>query len=129
MKKIPIKKRNEVILIAKKIISFYKSNGNLNRSLFNSIEEVIEQTRYISYYGDFSSVRRAIRLMNLQFNLDIECSMSDETENKLAEKSKIKEYSCPTLQISRTTVVVSFDWKINLIFIWALFVSKWEAIS
>ena len=36
MKKIPIKKRNEVILIAKKIISFYKSNGNLNRSLFNN---------------------------------------------------------------------------------------------
>ena len=109
MKKIPIKKRNEVILIAKKIISFYKSNGNLNRSLFNSIEEVIEQTRYISYYGDFSSVRRAVKLMNLQFNLDIKCSMSDETEYKLAEKSKIKEYSCPTLQISRTTVVVSFD--------------------
>jgi len=109
MKKIPIKKRNEVILIAKKIISFYKSNGNLNRSLFQSIEEVIEQTKYISNYGDFSSVRRAVRLMNEAYQLDIICSMSDETEYRLAEKSKIKEYSCPTLQISRTSVLVSFD--------------------
>tara|TARA_R110002096_G_scaffold85987_1_gene198299 strand:- start:479 stop:808 length:330 start_codon:yes stop_codon:yes gene_type:complete len=109
MKKIPIKKRNEVILIAKKIISFCKSNGNINRSLFESLDEVIEQTKYISDYGDFSSVRRAIRLINEAYELNIECSMSNETEKKLDIKSRIKEYSCPTLQIARTKVFVSFD--------------------
>jgi len=109
LNKIPIKKRNEVILEAKKIISFCKSNGNLNRSLFKSLDEVIELTKYISTYGDYSSVRRAVKLMNEAYDLDIVCSMSDDTKSILDEKSKIKEYSCPTLQITREKVVVRFD--------------------
>ena len=107
--KISVRERNQAILQAKKIISFCKSGCNLERSFFLTLDELFEETENICRYGDISSVRRAVRLMNENFKeKNFKIKFSDETCEILQIKENIKKYSQPTLQVTRGKILVEF---------------------
>lgn len=103
-----VKKKNEVILNSKKIISFCRNGYNINKSLFNDVEEIFTLIDDIKQYGDISSVRRAINLINLKYKNNIECIISSEIKEDLEIKQKIKEFSVPSIQIKKGNFRLEF---------------------
>jgi hypothetical protein len=96
-----VKKKNEIILNSRKIISFCRNGFNLQKSLFNTEVEIIDLINEIKPYGDISSVRRAINLYNEHYKTDFEYELSEEIREELETKKKIKEYSVPVLQVKK----------------------------
>jgi hypothetical protein len=107
-KKISVKEKNDIILTAKKIISFCKSNCNIKNGLFSSLEEAISETERISQFGDISSVRRACRLFYQNTGNEIKPVISKEKQQELDLKNDIKRLSNPTLQITKGKIFVEF---------------------
>jgi len=103
-----VKKRNDVILESKKIISFCKNGYDLKKCLFNSEEEIFNSIDDIKEYGDISSVRRAVKLINEKYKKDIQCKISEEVKEELELKKKIKEYSVASLQVKKGNFRLSF---------------------
>jgi len=96
-----VKKKNDIILNSRKIISFCRNGCNLQKSLFKDNEQVLELVKYISPYGDISSVRRAVNLYNENFKTNIKYDISDNVKRDLELKKKIKEYSVPVVQFKK----------------------------
>jgi hypothetical protein len=107
-KKLTVKEKNEVILTAKKIIAFCKSNCNVKNGLFSSKEKAISETERISQHGDISSVRRACKLIFENLGIVIEPIISEKKQAELDMKDKIKRLSNPTLQIERGKILLEF---------------------
>tara|TARA_R110000772_G_scaffold38768_3_gene91290 strand:- start:908 stop:1234 length:327 start_codon:yes stop_codon:yes gene_type:complete len=103
-----VKKRNEIILNSKKIISYFKNGCNLEKSLFNKQEDILQLINEIKQYGDISSVRRAIKLYNEKYKTDIKYEISDEIKYELETKKKIKELSIPTIQVKYGKFILDF---------------------
>jgi len=108
-KKLSIKEKDNVILIAKKIKSFVKSGLDLNKNLYNSNDDAISDAIYIGQYGDISSVRKAITLLNTALNIQIPIIISENLKKSLDEKVEIKKKSVPTLQIKYGKFYVDFQ--------------------
>jgi hypothetical protein len=103
-----VKKKNEVILNSRKIISFCRNGCNLNKSLFNDKEEIIKLIKEIQPYGDISSVRRAIDLYNTNFKENYQYEISENVKEDLSVKKKIKQYSIPSIQIKKGNFRLEF---------------------
>ena len=103
-----VKKKNEIILNSRKIISFCRNGCNLNKSLFNNKEEIIKLIEQIKPYGDISSVRRAIDLYNKNFKENYIYEISENVKEDLNVKKKIKQYSIPTLQVKKGNFRLEF---------------------
>tara|TARA_R100000541_G_scaffold12646_1_gene21136 strand:+ start:285 stop:788 length:504 start_codon:yes stop_codon:yes gene_type:complete len=107
-KKLSIKEKDEVILIAKKIKSYVLSGCDNNKSLYNNTDEVIADGIYISQYGDISSVRKAITLLNESLDIKINLNISEKVQKVLNEKNQIKKDSVPKLQVKQGKFYVHF---------------------
>ena len=107
-KKLSIKEKDEVILIAKKIKSYVLSGCDNNKSLYNNTDEVIADGIYISQYGDISSVRKAITLLNKSLDITINLNISEKVQKVLNEKNQIKKDSVPKLQVKQGKFYVHF---------------------
>jgi len=107
-KKLTIKEKNNIIIKAKKIIAFHKNGYVIERSLYNNFEDIIKDCNYISQYGDISSVRRAIKFINEKYNLNIICTIPNETKELLNQKEEIKKSSIKGFSYKTGKFVVDF---------------------
>ncbi len=107
-KKLSIKEKDNVILIAKKIKSFVKSGLDINKNTYKSQDDAISDAIYIGQYGDISSVRKAIEILNKSLNIEIPIIISENIKKTLEEKEQIKKNSVPTLQVKYGKFFVEF---------------------
>jgi len=107
-KKITIDQKNDIILIGKKIKSYVKSGLDNSKDTYNNTDDAIHDGIYIAQYGDISSVRKAINLLNNALDIKIELTISEKVKNELLEKEKIKKNQTPRLQIKYGKYLVEF---------------------
>lgn len=100
-KRLSIKDKNLIILKSKKIISFVKNGCNIESSLYSTMHELLTEAKEIGEFGDISSVRRAIGLLNKHLDYNISCFVSDEVLENINMKKKIKKSGIPSMQIER----------------------------
>ena len=68
-----VKEKDNVIQKAKSIIYFMKiAGGNYSIHTYSSKEEVEKDARYIADYGDFPTVRRALKILKKHHINDVE---------------------------------------------------------
>jgi len=92
----------------KKIKSYVKSGLDNSKDTYNNTDDAICDGIYIAQYGDISSVRKAINLLNQALDINIELTISEKVQNELLEKEKIKKNQTPRLQIKHGKYVVEF---------------------
>ena len=107
-KKLSIKEKDNVILIAKKIKSFVKCGLDINKNLYSDLDNAISDAIYIGQYADISSVRKAVTCLNKALNIEIPMIISDNVKKILEEKEQIKKDSVPRLQVEQGKFWVEF---------------------
>ena len=107
-KKLSIKEKDNVILIAKKIKSFVKCGLDINKNLYSDLDNAISDAIYIGQYADISSVRKADTCLNKALNIEIPMIISDNVKKILEEKEQIKKDSVPRLQVKQGKFWVEF---------------------
>lgn len=108
-KSLSIKEKNEIILKAQQLIALHKNGFILNKSIYTTDQQVIDEAKFISKYGDISSVRRAIRFVNERYNEKIKPKLSNDIYEKLKHKEEIKKNSIQTISFKKGTFKVSFN--------------------
>ena len=106
-----IKEKDNVMLTAKKIISYCKNTYFLTPYNYETFEDLLKEAEYIAKFGDIPSCRRAINMLNndpkLDYNIDI--VLSKRVKKDLQKKEKLKLNSIPKAVIKRGNFIVYFD--------------------
>ena len=106
-----IKEKDNVMLTAKKIISYCKNTYFLTPYNYETFEDLLKEAEYIAKFGDIPSCRRAINMLNNDPKLDykIEIVLSKRVKKELQKKEKLKLNSIPKAVIKRGNFIVYFD--------------------
>tara|TARA_R100000951_G_C2652318_1_gene184780 strand:- start:2369 stop:2845 length:477 start_codon:yes stop_codon:yes gene_type:complete len=108
-KKLNINEKNDIIKKAKKLISYVKCGCIIENSIYNNFDEIIFDVNDINDYGEISSVRRAVNLINYNLNLNIPLYIDSEKHHELKEKQLIKKKSEPQLLFKSGKYKVRFE--------------------
>jgi hypothetical protein len=108
-KKLSIKNRDEVIKIARKVKTFCKSGLDISKGIYNNNDELISDTVYISNYGEISSVRKAVKLVEEALDLKIPLQIPEDIQKDINEKEKLKKDMTPRFQVKYGKFFVQFD--------------------
>ena len=83
----------------------------LEQSNYESMEDIIKDANSVRQYGNEPSVRRCIKLLNLDNKIKISflCVMSNRTKRTLEMKDEIKKQTTPSLKIKKGNHIVSFE--------------------
>ena len=106
-----IKEKDNVMLTAKKIISYCKNTYFLTPYNYETFEDLLKEAEYIAKFGDIPSCRRAINMLNNDPKLDhnIDIVLSKRVKKDLQKKERLKLNSIPKAVIKRGNFVVYFD--------------------
>ncbi len=104
-----IKDRDEIIATARKIKSYIRSGLDISKNIYQNNDDLIYDAVYIAQYGEISSVRKAIKLVEETLNIKIPLIVPDKVQEELNEKDKLKKDMVPRLQIKSGKYYVSFD--------------------
>jgi hypothetical protein len=106
-----IKEKDNVMLTAKRIISYCKNSYFLTPYNYETFEDLLKEAEYISKFGDIPSCRRAINMLNNDPKLDykIQVVISKRVKKELEKKEKLKLNSIPKATIKTGKFVVYFD--------------------
>ena len=106
-----IKEKDQVMLTAKRIISYCKNSFYLTPYNYETFEDLLKEAKYISKFGDIPSCRRAINMLNQDPKLDfkIEIVLSKRVKKELEKKEQLKLNSIPRAIIKKGNFVVYFD--------------------
>tara|TARA_R110002096_G_scaffold279243_1_gene473483 strand:+ start:42 stop:611 length:570 start_codon:yes stop_codon:yes gene_type:complete len=108
-------KNKDMIEIHTKIknLNYYckKCSYILEQSNYESMEDIIKDANIVRQYGNEPSVRRCIKLLNLDNKIKISflCVMSNRTKRTLEMKDEIKKQTTPRLKIKKGNHIVSFE--------------------
>tara|TARA_R100000664_G_C2707682_1_gene105650 strand:+ start:88 stop:420 length:333 start_codon:yes stop_codon:yes gene_type:complete len=108
-KKLTIKNRDEIIKVARKVKTFCKSGLDISKGIYKNNDELIADAIYISNYGEISSVRKAIKLVEEVLDLKIPLQIPEDIKKDLDEKEKLKKDQTPRFQVKYGKYYVSFD--------------------
>jgi hypothetical protein len=108
-KKLTIKNRDEIIKVARKVKTFCKSGLDISKGIYKNNDELIADAVYISNYGEISSVRKAIKLVEESLDLKIPLQIPEDIKKDLDEKEKLKKDQTPRFQVKYGTYYVQFD--------------------
>jgi len=110
-KVLTIKEKDNVMNIAKYIITYCKNNFFLSMSPFVDYDDMIKQANYISDYGDIPSVRKAIDKLNTDPKLTDKISyfVSTKTRKKLERKKRLSQQIKPSLLINKGKYIIDFS--------------------
>ena len=106
---ITIKDRDEIISTARKIKSFIRSGLDISKNIYTNIDDLIFDAVYIAQYGEISSVRKAVKLVEETLNIKIPLIVPAKVQEELNEKKKLKKDMIPKLQVKTGSFYVSFD--------------------
>ncbi len=104
-----IKDRDEIITTARKIKSFIRSGLDTSKNIYENNDDLIYDAVYIAQYGEISSVRKAIKLVEETLNIKIPLIIPDKVQQELDEKQQLKKNMIPRLQVKTGKYYVSFD--------------------
>lgn len=106
-----IKEKDNVMLTAKRIISYCKNSYFLTPYNYETFEDLLKEANYISKFGDIPSCRRAINMLNNDPKLDhkIQVVISKRVKKELEKKEKLKLNSIPKASIKTGKFTVYFD--------------------
>ena len=110
-KLLTIKQKQKIMRFCKEVIVYCNNGYNLDSSIFNNLEEIYIQMKDISIYGDIPSVRRAIRLINLDPKIkeNIEPVISNKMKRILESKNKKKVKKYYGLISKQGSFTITFD--------------------
>jgi len=108
-KKLTIKEKNDIITKAQQIISLHKNGYNYDYSCYDDYDDLIRECESLTKYGDISSVRRAIKFVNNKYDLDLQCYISDEINEKLEHREILKKNATPKITFVFKKCIVKFD--------------------
>ena len=117
MRKSPNKQITDKTLLdinkrVKNIIYYCKNCGyEVSLSNYESLEDIIKDANFVRIYGNLPSVRRAIKLLNLDSKIKdmIEVIMSQKTKKSLEEKQRVKASMKPSYKKQVGNFIVSFN--------------------
>jgi hypothetical protein len=107
-------KRKDMLDIHSKVknLNFYckKCGYIVEQSNYNSLEDIIKDAHVVRQYGNEPSVRRCIKLLNLDNKIKISflCVMSSRTKKTLAIKEQIKQETTPQFKVNKGTHTLIF---------------------
>jgi hypothetical protein len=106
-----IKEKDNVMLTAKKIISYCKNTYFLTPYNYETFEDLLKEAEYIAKFGDIPSCRRAINMLNNDPKLDynIEIVLSKRVKKDLQKKERLKLNSIPKAVVKTGNFIVYFD--------------------
>jgi len=109
-KVLTIKQKNDVMIIAKRIISYCK-NGFFLSSHYMDWDELHKDALFISRYCDIPSCRRAINLFNNDYKLDKKITpiISPKVKRTLQKQSLLKSELVPKLTRVDKPITIVFD--------------------
>ena len=75
------------------------------------MEDIIKDANSVRQYGNEPSVRRCIKLLNLDTKIKISflCVMSNRTKRTLEIKEEIKKQTTPKLKIKKGNHILYFE--------------------
>jgi hypothetical protein len=87
-----------------------KCSYEISLSNYKSLRGIVRDANHIRFYGNEPSVRRAIRLLNLDSKIKdvLFCVMSDAVRERVEEQHKIKQETKPKFKITKGHHVVVF---------------------
>ena len=88
-----------------------KCSYEVSLSNYKSLRGIVRDANHIRFYGNEPSVRRAIRLLNLDSKLkDIFfCVMSDAVRERVEERDKLKQETKPKFKVSKGQHIIVFQ--------------------
>tara|TARA_R110001606_G_scaffold46903_4_gene119818 strand:- start:811 stop:1344 length:534 start_codon:yes stop_codon:yes gene_type:complete len=104
--KIPIKEKDNIIKNSKEIIKFCKCNGNILCTYFDTLDNLKIIANNISYYGDIPTCRRAIKLLEPYYYVEIK--MSNKTKMTLQKKEEDRIKNINKYQVNYGKFKISF---------------------
>lgn len=111
-KLLSVKERNDISIECKKLIHYCNNGYDIEQSYFEDIIEVYDLANRISKYGDFSFVRKAIKLLmyDPRKMYKIEPKISPQINKELHMKKKLKKSSrYIKCNIKHGHFVITFD--------------------
>lgn len=110
-KRLTIKQKNNIVLISKKIKQYCRSNFNIEATDYKTIQELYQDAKYISNFGEIPSVRMAIKELNSNpqklYHLDIYIPPLVQRELDMRKKLKVKILT--SLKVHEGNFVITFD--------------------
>ena len=100
-KALSIRDKEHIIKICRKIKTFCKSGLDLNKGLYNNLDELITDTVYISSYGEISTVRKVVKIVEENINIKFPIVVPDYIKEEIEQRKKYKIDQVPCLQIKR----------------------------
>ena len=82
----------------------------VSQSNYDSLDDIIADANYVRQYGSVPSVRRVIKLLNLDVKIKISfvCLMSDRQRKAIQRRDDIKTKTTPSFKINKGTHVITF---------------------
>jgi len=113
MKKVKVLSKGDMKTRMKiKNIIYYccKCSYEVSLSNYDTLKDIIKDANYIRFFGNEPSVRRAIRLLNLDNKLKdvFLCVMSDAVRARVEEEEQLKKETKPKFKISKGKHTVVF---------------------
>jgi hypothetical protein len=109
-KTLTIKEKQDVMMIAKKIIAYARNNYFLMPSGYIDTIEVYKDATYIAKFPEIPSVRKAIDLVNKDPKIreKIEMIIPRRVKKQLEKRKAVKQQHIP-LYVKRGEFILSFD--------------------
>ncbi len=109
-KTLTIKEKQDVMMIAKKLISYARNNYFLLPSGYMDTIEVYKDTTYIAKFPEIPSVRKAVDLINKDPKIrdKIEMVIPRRVKKQLEKRKAVKQANTP-LYIKRGEFILTFD--------------------
>jgi hypothetical protein len=103
--------REEVIKRVKNLIFYAKTGYCFTGSNYETIDEVVEDARFVANYGDLPAVRRALRLVNadLKMPVKVEPVLTQRASKKLQRLETLKAETTLRFRLKQGKFVVPFD--------------------
>lgn len=109
-KSLTIKEKDDVMVLAKKIIQYAKNGYLLIPSSYMDTKQIFDDAKYISKYPEIPSVRKAIELYNKDQKAreKIELIIPRRVKIQLEKRKKVKSSQIP-LYIKHGEFILDFD--------------------
>lgn len=109
-KTLTIKEKQDVMMIAKKLIAYARNNYFLLPSGYMDTIEVYKDTTYIAKFPEIPSVRKAVDLINKDPKIreKIEMVIPRRVKKQLEKRKAVKQANIP-LYIKRGEFILTFD--------------------
>jgi hypothetical protein len=114
MEKVKVLNKDDIqTRIKVKQIIYYccKCSYEVSLSNYETLEEVIKDANCIRFYGNEPSVRRAIKLINLDSKIKdvFFCVMGDAVRQRTETEEQLKKDTKPKFKISKGNHIVVFE--------------------